>query len=64
MLVIVGLFAVNHPTFLYLCVCPSFCFSQNNIPVFCPAITDGSIGDVIYFHTYSNPGLIVDLVQG
>ena len=37
---------------------------QNNIPVFCPAITDGSLGDVIYFHTYTNPGFVIDLVQG
>ncbi|XP_003387057.1 PREDICTED: deoxyhypusine synthase-like [Amphimedon queenslandica] len=36
---------------------------KNNIPVFCPALTDGSIGDVIYFHTYSKPGLILDIVQ-
>ena len=34
---------------------------KNNIPVFCPAITDGSIGDMIYFHSYRNPGLIVDI---
>jgi deoxyhypusine synthase len=26
--------------------------ARNNIPVFCPAITDGSIGDMIYFHSY------------
>lgn len=32
--------------------------------MFCPALTDGSIGDVICFHTYSNPGLVIDLVQG
>ncbi|KAF4745283.1 hypothetical protein FOZ63_022029, partial [Perkinsus olseni] len=25
---------------------------KNNIPVFCPAITDGSIGDMIYFHSF------------
>ena len=25
---------------------------KNNIPVFCPAITDGSIGDMLYFHSY------------
>lgn len=24
--------------------------SKNNIPVFCPALTDGSIGDMIYFY--------------
>ena len=36
---------------------------QNNIPVFCPAITDGSIGDMLFFHSYMNPGLVIDLVQ-
>ena len=25
---------------------------KNNIPVFCPAITDGSIGDMVYFHSF------------
>ncbi|KAJ1973066.1 Deoxyhypusine synthase [Dimargaris xerosporica] len=35
---------------------------KNNIPVYCPAITDGSLGDMIYFHTYRNPGLVIDLV--
>ena len=37
--------------------------AKNNIPVFCPALTDGSLGDMIYFHSYKNPGLIVDLVR-
>ncbi|CAN8077225.1 unnamed protein product [Agarophyton chilense] len=37
--------------------------AKNNIPVFCPALTDGSIGDMLFFHSYKNPGLIVDLVQ-
>ncbi|KAK0206791.1 Deoxyhypusine synthase [Desarmillaria ectypa] len=36
---------------------------KNDIPVFCPALTDGSIGDMIYFHSFKNPGLIVDIVQ-
>ncbi|KAL5012532.1 hypothetical protein ScPMuIL_011083 [Solemya velum] len=36
---------------------------KNNIPVFCPALTDGSIGDMIYFHSYKNPGLVLDLVE-
>lgn len=31
--------------------------------VFCPAITDGSLGDMIYFHSFRNPGLIVDIAQ-
>jgi len=34
---------------------------KNNIPVYSPAITDGSIGDMIYFHSFNNPGLIVDI---
>ena len=37
--------------------------TQNDIPVFCPALTDGSIGDMIYFHSFRSPGLILDIVQ-
>ena len=37
--------------------------AKNNIPVYCPALTDGSIGDMLYFHSFKNPGLIVDLVE-
>ncbi|KAJ8303715.1 hypothetical protein KUTeg_018736, partial [Tegillarca granosa] len=36
---------------------------KNNIPVFCPAIIDGSLGDMLYFHSYKNPGLVLDLVE-
>jgi len=36
---------------------------KNSIPVFCPALTDGSLGDMIFFHSHANPGLIIDLVQ-
>ncbi|XP_019640811.1 PREDICTED: deoxyhypusine synthase-like [Branchiostoma belcheri] len=36
---------------------------KNNIPVFSPALTDGSIGDMIYFHSYKNPGLVLDIVE-
>ena len=25
---------------------------KNDIPVFCPALTDGSLGDMIYFHSF------------
>lgn len=35
----------------------------NKIPVFSPAITDGSIGDMLYFHSFRNPGLVLDLVD-
>nr|CAG28992.1 homospermidine synthase [Heliotropium indicum] len=38
--------------------------SKNNIPVFCPALTDGSIGDMLYLHANNNsPGLVVDIVE-
>ncbi|KAG8997809.1 Deoxyhypusine synthase [Tulasnella sp. 427] len=36
---------------------------KNDIPVFCPALTDGSLGDMIFFHSYRNPGLIIDIVR-
>ncbi|KAF8313068.1 Deoxyhypusine synthase [Clavulina sp. PMI_390] len=36
---------------------------KNDIPIFCPALTDGSLGDMIYFHSFRNPGLIVDIAQ-
>lgn len=48
--------AINHPDSVY------YWAWKNNIPVFCPAITDGSIGDMLFFHSYKNPGLVVDLV--
>ncbi|KAJ7529278.1 hypothetical protein O6H91_15G044100 [Diphasiastrum complanatum] len=43
----------------------SFCYwaQKNDIPIFCPALTDGSLGDMLYFHSYRNPGLIIDLVE-
>jgi len=32
--------------------------------VFCPALTDGSLGDMIYFHTYkTETQLSIDIVQ-
>lgn len=39
--------------------------AQNGIPVFCPALTDGSLGDMLYFHTFkSSPQrLRVDIVD-
>lgn len=36
---------------------------KNSIPVFSPAITDGSIGDNIYFHSFRNPGLRIDIAE-
>lgn len=38
---------------------------KNNIPVFCPALTDGSLGDMLYFHTFRTAPrqLRVDIVE-
>ncbi|KPI85509.1 putative deoxyhypusine synthase [Leptomonas seymouri] len=33
---------------------------KNSIPVFSPAFTDGSMGDMIYFYNFSQKGLVVD----
>jgi deoxyhypusine synthase len=33
---------------------------KNNIPVFCPALVDGSIGDMIYFFLYKRPEFTLD----
>ena len=38
--------------------------NKNNIPVFCPALTDGSLGDMLYFHSYKTATpLIIDIVK-
>ena len=44
----------------------SICYwaARKRIPIFCPSLTDGSLGDMIYFHTFRNPGLEIDIVQG
>lgn len=36
--------------------------AKNNIPVLSPALTDGSLGDMLFFHSYRNPGLLVDIL--
>lgn len=36
---------------------------KNNIPVFCPAITDGSLGDMLFFNSYKNSEFKLDLVE-
>ena len=33
----------------------------NDIPVFCPALTDGSFGDMLYFHSYKKSGFFLDI---
>ncbi|GES85419.1 deoxyhypusine synthase [Rhizophagus clarus] len=48
---------INNPESIY------YWAYKNNVPVYCPALTDGSLGDMIYFHTFKNPGLIIDIVS-
>ncbi|XP_072560952.1 deoxyhypusine synthase-like [Paramormyrops kingsleyae] len=48
---------INNPESVY------YWAYKNDIPVFSPALTDGSLGDMIYFHSYKNPGLILDIVE-
>jgi len=38
--------------------------NKNNIPVYCPAIMDGSLGDMIYFYkNYKNKNFKLDIVE-
>lgn len=49
---------INNPESVY------YWAYKNNIPVFCPALTDGSIGDMIYFHSYKDETrLLVDIAS-
>lgn len=47
----------------------SVCYwaAKNSIPIFCPALTDGSLGDMLYFHSFkaAQPGqhLRLDIVE-
>lgn len=34
---------------------------KNGIPVFCPALTDGSLGDMLYFHTFKSSPQMLDI---
>ncbi len=47
---------IDHPESVY------YWAYRNGIPVFCPALTDGSIGDMLYFHSYKRDGLVLDIV--
>ncbi|KAF5397060.1 Deoxyhypusine synthase [Paragonimus heterotremus] len=48
---------INHPDSIY------YWCHVNKIPVFCPGLTDGSIGDILFSHTYRSPGLRIDIVE-
>lgn len=36
---------------------------KNKVPIFCPAITDGSFGDMVYFFKYKHPDFKIDLSE-
>lgn len=36
---------------------------KNKIPVFCPAVTDGSLGDMIYFFKSKHPDFKIDIAE-
>lgn len=42
----------------------SICYwaAKHDIPIFCPAITDGSTGDILFFHEYNKPTLSMDIL--
>jgi len=51
-----GLALDNKESFLYWA-------ARNDIPVFCPALTDGSIGDLFYFQRHKHPDFYIDIVS-
>eukprot|EP00803_Ostreobium_quekettii_P000133 evm.model.scf_11.12 EVM.evm.TU.scf_11.12 scf_11:103424-107242(+) len=48
---------INNPDSIY------YWAHRNGIPVYCPPLTDGSIGDMLFFHSYKKPGLRCDIVE-
>lgn len=34
---------------------------KNDIPIYCPALTDGSLGDMLYFHTFRSSPKVLDI---
>uniref|UniRef100_A0A1B6M5G2 deoxyhypusine synthase n=2 Tax=Graphocephala atropunctata TaxID=36148 RepID=A0A1B6M5G2_9HEMI len=48
---------INDPSSIY------YWTARNQIPVFSPALTDGSLGDMMFFHSFKNPGLVIDILQ-
>jgi len=48
---------INNPDSVY------YWAAKNDIPVFCPALTDGSLGDMLFFHSYKKQNFIIDIVS-
>ena len=36
---------------------------KNQIRIYCPAITDGALGDNVYFFKYSHPDFVIDITE-
>lgn len=37
--------------------------TKNDIPLFCPALTDGSFGDMVYFFKQKHPDFLIDITD-
>jgi deoxyhypusine synthase len=48
---------INNPESIY------YWAQKNSIPVFCPALTDGSMGDIIYFSSFKHPEFKIDIAR-
>lgn len=48
---------INNPESIY------YWAQKNNIPIFCPALTDGSIGDMLYFFSFKHPEFKMDIAR-
>jgi deoxyhypusine synthase len=48
---------INNPESIY------YWCAKNSIPVFCPAVMDGSLGDMIYFFKTKNPNFKLEITE-
>lgn len=48
---------INHKDSIY------YWCHKNNIPVFCPAITDGAVGDIVFFQNFKRKGFVIDVIE-
>jgi len=47
---------INNPESIY------YWAYKNDIPIYSPALTDGSLGDMFFFNSFRNPGLVIDIL--
>ena len=48
---------INNPKSIY------YQAQKNKIPVYCPCITDGAIGDNVYFFKFKHPDFLIDITE-